>query len=194
METIKKARRLFHLQKENENLQKKIKDDEVNINDLKLQLEVEHAKYMQLVSAKYQSQKNQIVLDMPTLFNDIEEEALKIEAKQTEEVITVSEYTKKKHVPKEKHIDYSSLERKINTLDVKEEDRECDVCGSKMIIDHYEEKEEIYKRRQKEVKPLFDEFLVWLKTLRERNAGRYSMNKAIEYTLNNEKERKRQIK
>lgn len=63
---------------------------------MKLQLEVEHAKYMQVVSAKYQSQKNQIVLDMPTLFNDIEEEALKIEDKQTEEVITVSEYTKRK--------------------------------------------------------------------------------------------------
>lgn len=135
--------KINNLQKENEKLQKKIKDDEVNINDLKLQLEVEHAKYMQLVSAKYQSQKNQIVLDMPTLFNDIEEEALKIEAEQTEEVVTVSEYTKKKHVPKEKHIDYSSLERKINTLDIKEEDRECDICGSKMIIDHYEEKEEI---------------------------------------------------
>ena len=29
-------------------------------------------------------------------------------------------------------------------------------------------KEYIYKRRQKEVKPLFDEFLVWLKTIREK--------------------------
>ena len=105
--------KINELKKENEKLQKKIDDDEININDLKLQLEVEHAKYMQVVSAKYQSQKNQIVLDMPTLFNDIEEEALKIEDKQTEEVITVSEYTKKKRTVKEKHIDYSSLERKV---------------------------------------------------------------------------------
>lgn len=29
-------------------------------------------------------------------------------------------------------------------------------------------KECIYKRRQKEEKPLFDEFLVWLKTIREK--------------------------
>ncbi len=135
--------KINELKKENEKLQKKIDDDEININDLKLQLEVEHAKYMQVVSAKYQSQKNQIVLDMPTLFNDIEEEALKIEDKQTEEVITVSEYTKKKRTVKEKHIDYSSLERKVNTLTVEENDRKCDICGSTMIIDHYEEKEEI---------------------------------------------------
>lgn len=136
-------KKINDLKKENEKLQKKVSDDEVNINDLKLKLEVEHAKYMQLVSAKYQSQKNQVVLDMPTLFNDIEEEALKIEEEQAAEVITVSEYKKKKRVPKEKHIDYSSLERKVNTLNIKDKDRKCEVCGSKMIIDHYEEKEEI---------------------------------------------------
>ena len=42
------------------------------------------------------------MLDMPTLFNDIEEVALKIEAEQTKEVITVSEYTKKETCTKRK--------------------------------------------------------------------------------------------
>ena len=146
--TIEELRALYlkdrkhHLEKINQ-LQKQIEDDKVNINDLKLQLEVTQAKYMQVVSAKYQSQRNQIVLDMPTLFNDVEEEALEIEEQENEEVIKVSEYTKKKRTVKEKHIDYSSLERKVNTLSVSEEDRECEVCHSKMVIDHYEEKEEL---------------------------------------------------
>ena len=105
--TIEELRALYlkdrkhHLEKISQ-LQKQIEDDEVNINDLKLQLEVTQTKYMQVVSAKYQSQRNQIILDMPTLFNDVEEEALEIEEQENEEVVKVSEYTKRKHTPKEK--------------------------------------------------------------------------------------------
>lgn len=134
---------IAELQNKIKNLEKKIEDDEININDLKLQLSISNAKYMQIVSAKYQSQKNQIVLDRPTLFDDVEEEALKIEEQENEEVITVGEHTKKKRKSKENHIDYSSLEHRTETIELPEHDRECDVCGSHMIIDHYEEKEEL---------------------------------------------------
>lgn len=47
-----------------------------------------------MVAAKYQSQKNEIALDMPTLFDDIEEEALKVEDSEIEEVIIVGEHAR----------------------------------------------------------------------------------------------------
>lgn len=138
-----------HLEKINElqgkvdKLEKQHLDDKVNMSDLKLQLDVMNAKYMQAINAKYQSQRNQIVIDMPTLFDDAEEEALKTEKLENEEVITVGEYTKKKHKVKEKHIDYSSLEHKVETLPVNEDERACEICGSHMVVDHYEEKKEL---------------------------------------------------
>lgn len=118
------------------------KDLQVNINDLELQLKIEKEKVKQLIAAKYQSQKNQIVLDMPTLFDDIEAEAQKVADSEIEEVIIVGEH-KRVRRSKEKHIDYGSLPREEVILDVPENESICDVCGSKMKIKKYETKEEI---------------------------------------------------
>lgn len=73
---------------------------------------------------------------------------------------------------------YDAIFHKEN--EIKEKANQLNLYGDKRY-------EYIYKRRQKEVKPLFDEFLVWLKTIEKRNSGKYAMSKAISYTLNNEK-------
>lgn len=64
-------------EKQIQDYKKKNEELTVNIKELQLELAIEK-KYKQVVAAKYQSQKNQIALDMPTLFDDIEE-ALKVE-------------------------------------------------------------------------------------------------------------------
>ena len=80
-------------EKQIQDYKKKNEELTVNIKELQLELAIEKEKYTQVVAAKYQSQKNQIALDMPTLFDDIEEEALKVEDSEIEEVITVGEHT-----------------------------------------------------------------------------------------------------
>lgn len=123
-------------------LRKENKDLQMNINDLELQLRIEKEKVKQLIAAKYQSQKNQIVLDMPTLFDDMEEESQKVADSEIEEVITIGEH-KRIRRPKEKHIDYSSLPREEVTLNIPEEETICEVCESKMKVKKYETKEEL---------------------------------------------------
>lgn len=119
-----------------------IQDLQVNLNDVELQLKIQKEINKQLIAAKYQSQKNQIVFDMPTLFNDIEEEALKVEEEQLEEVITVGAH-KRVRKPKEKHINYDHLETEEVVLPVSEREAICKVCGSPMKIKKYETKEEL---------------------------------------------------
>lgn len=136
--------KIAELEKKNMKLEKDLEDIQVNTNDLKLKYDVLKAQYNLLVSAKYQSQRNQVIIDQPTLFDDVEEEALKIEEIENTEVITIGEYTKRKHVPKEKHIDYSHLERReAAPIILKDEDYICDKCGGKMQIKKYEEREEL---------------------------------------------------
>lgn len=138
-----KMRDMLHEQTELYNsLKEQNQEMKINIKDLELQLKIEKEKVKQLIAAKYQSQKNQIVLDMPTLFDDIEEESLKIEEKEAEEVITISEH-KRVRRPKEKHISYDHLPREEVTVLPDEEEKICDICGSTMKIKKYEMKEEL---------------------------------------------------
>lgn len=134
-----------HIEEQEKQIQKYKKDNEelqINIKDLQFQLVVEKEKYKQLVSARYQSQRNQVVLDMPTLFDDVEEEALKVEESETEEVITVGEH-KRVRRPKEKHISYEHLPKEDVYLPVPDGEDICDVCGSKMTVKKYDIKEEL---------------------------------------------------
>lgn len=134
-----------HIQEQDETireLKKQVKDYEVNNNDLTLQLQIAKEKVKQLIAAKYQSQKNQIVLDMPTLFDDIEEEAMKVEEAELEEVIIIQEH-KRVRKPKEKHIDYNHLPKQEVVLSIPEGEDVCERCGSKMKIKKYEIKEEL---------------------------------------------------
>ena len=122
---------------------KKLNDElTVNVKDLQLQLAIEKEKYKQVVAAKYQSQKNQITLDMPTLFDDIEEEALKVEESEVQEVITVGEHKRIKR-PKEKHLSYDHLPKVDEYLPIPEGEDICEQCGSKMHIKKYQTKEEL---------------------------------------------------
>lgn len=100
-------------EKQIQDYKKKNEELTVNIKELQLELAIEKEKYKQLVAAKYQSQKNQIALDMPTLFDDIEEEALKVEDSEIEEVIIVGEHARVRR-PKEQHLsyDHQRLEKK----------------------------------------------------------------------------------
>lgn len=123
-------------------LQKTIEDNEINIQDLKLELSITKEQLKQAISAKYQSQRNQVAIDMPTLFGDVEEEALKIEEIENEEQITVSEH-KRNRKAKEKHVSYDDLPHEYETLPVPEGDDICDICGSKMHIKKYEERKEL---------------------------------------------------
>lgn len=75
-------KRLQEMENQINDLQKTIEDNEININDLKLELPITKEKLKQAIAARYQSQKNQVVIDMPTLFGDVEEEALKVEMKK----------------------------------------------------------------------------------------------------------------
>ena len=45
--------------------------------------------------------------------------------------------------------------------------------------------EYITKRRKEELKPKFEKLLPWLEEIEPRNKGKYSMNRAIQYVLNN---------
>ena len=47
---------------------------------------------------------------MSTLFDDIEEEALKVEDSEIEEIITVGEHTRVRR-PKEQHLSYAKCRR-----------------------------------------------------------------------------------
>ena len=88
-----------------------------------------------MVAAKYQSQKNQIALDMPTLFDDIEEEALKVEDSEIEEVITVGEHTRVRR-PKEQHLSYDHLPKVDEYLSVPEGE---DICEKMWFKNAYKE-------------------------------------------------------
>lgn len=125
-----------------QDLKKTIEDNEININDLKLELSVTKEKLKQAIAAKYQSQKNQVVIDMPTLFSDAEEEVLKVEETENQEVITIGEHQRKKRV-KEKHINYDHLPQEIETLPVPEGEDICKNCGAKMHIKKYDERKEL---------------------------------------------------
>lgn len=134
-----------HISEQEKKLQeyKKLNDElTVNVKDLQLQLAIEKEKYKQVVAAKYQSQKNQITLDMPTLFDDIEEEALKVEESEVQEVITVGEHKRIKR-PKEKHLSYDHLPKVDEYLPIPEGEDICEQCGSKMHIKKYQTKEEL---------------------------------------------------
>lgn len=79
---------------------------------------------------------------MPNLFDDIEEEALKVEDSEIEEVITVGEHTRV-HRPKEQHLSYDHLPKVDEYLSVPEGEDICEKCGSKMHIKKYQTKEEL---------------------------------------------------
>lgn len=134
-----------HISKQEKQLQeyKKLNNElTVNVKDLQLQLAIEKEKYKQVVAAKYQSQKNQITLDMPTLFDDIEEEALKVEESEVQEVITVGAHKRIKR-PKEKHLSYDHLPKVDEYIPIPEGEDICEQCGSKMNIKKYQTKEEL---------------------------------------------------
>ena len=141
-EYLEMRKLLDQLSKKDLELEKKFSDLQVNYNDLKLQHDVLKEKYKKQIAAKYQSQKNTIIIDMPTLFDDVEEEALKV-AEEECEYLEVGGYKKHKRRPKEKHISYDHLERRIETLDIPEGEDICPNCGSKMMVKKYEEKEEL---------------------------------------------------
>ena len=67
------------LSKKYDRLAKEHYDLKANYNDLKFQYDYLDAKYKQVIAAKYQTQRNTVVIDMPTLFDDLEEETLKLE-------------------------------------------------------------------------------------------------------------------
>lgn len=134
--------RLKELDEKVARLEKQVKDDVVNINDLSLRLRISEEKYRMVVSAKYQSQNSKVVLNMPTLFDDVEEEAMKVAEEEVQETIEVAGH-KRVRRPKEKHIDYSALEHEVETLSVPDGEDICPECGSKMHIKKYEEKEEL---------------------------------------------------
>ena len=92
--------KIEELNKKTAELDKQHQDDELKLQDMDLHYNVLNEKYMQVISAKYQSQKNKIVVDMPTLFDDVEEEALKIEEAENEEAITVGGYKRIHRKPK----------------------------------------------------------------------------------------------
>ena len=129
-------------EKQIQDYKKKNEELTVNIKELQLELAIEKEKYKQVVAAKYQSQKDQIALDMPTLFDDIEEEALKVEDSEIEEVITVGEHTRVRR-PKEQHLSYDHLPKVDEYLSVPEGEDICEKCGSKMHIKKYQTKEEL---------------------------------------------------
>lgn len=70
---------LDSLSKKYDSLAKEHYDLKANYNDLKFQYDYIEAKYKQIIAAKYQTQRNTVVIDMPTLFDDLEEETLKLE-------------------------------------------------------------------------------------------------------------------
>lgn len=133
---------LDQLAKKDLELEKKFSDLQDSYNDLQLRYEILDVKYKMAIAAKYQAQKNKIIIDMPTLFDDVEEEALKV-AEEECEYTEVDGYKKRKRRPKEKHISYDNLERRIETLDIPEGEDICPNCGSKMTLKKYEEKEEL---------------------------------------------------
>lgn len=135
-------RRIQEMDNKLNELQNIIRNQEVDINDLKLELAIAQEKLKQSIAAKYQSQKNQVIIDMPTLFGDVEEEALKVEETENEEVITVGEHQRKRKT-KEKHVNYDNLDHKIVTLPVPDGEDVCEICGAKMHIKKYEERKEL---------------------------------------------------
>lgn len=122
-----------------------------SVDGLSQQLMKLNEEYQLLKAAKYQSQQNKLKIsdqlslyDIPGLFNEAEIEARKAEEKdEEEEYITVPEHARKKSKPKEKHIDYSDLERVVETLPVPEGEDICEVCGAKMHIKKYDEQTEL---------------------------------------------------
>ena len=136
-----KTKKLDEKSKKYDALNRDFFDLQTNYNDLQKQLKEEREKYLSVVSAKYQSQRNKIALDMPTLFDDVEDSVLKMEAEECEEV-EIGPY-KRRRVPKKKHIDYSDLRREIEVLPVPEGEDICPNCGSKMQIKKYIDHEEL---------------------------------------------------
>ena len=141
-EYMKMRELLDQLSKKEQELEKKFFELEADYNDLQLRYTILNEKYLKVIAAKYQSQKNTIVIDMPTLFDDVEEEVQKVEKEECE-YTEVEGYTKHKRKPKEKHISYDNLERKVETLSIPEGEDICPECGSKMTIKKYEKKEEL---------------------------------------------------
>lgn len=78
-------------------------------------------------------QLDQIALDMPTLFDDIEEATLKVEDSEIEEIIKVGEH-KRVRCPKKQHLSYDHLPKVDEYLSVPEGEDICEKCGSKMHI------------------------------------------------------------
>ena len=141
--------KLDQVSKEKDGLAKLLYDLQTEYNDLKLQkdklqaeLDAQKEKYRKNIAAKFQSQNNKCVVDQLSLFDDVEEEVLKTEQEECE-YVEIEAHKRKKRVPKEKHIDYSNLERRVETLDIPEGEDICPVCGDKMVVKKYEEKEEL---------------------------------------------------
>lgn len=65
---------------------------------------------------------------MSNLLDDIEEEALKVEDSEIEEVITVGEHTRVRR-PKEQHLCYDYLPKVDEYLSVLEREDICEKCG-----------------------------------------------------------------
>ena len=115
---------------------------QTDYNDLKVQHSILNEKYKKQLAAKYSTQRNQCPYDQLSLFDDLEEEVLKIEQEECE-YVEVEGYSKRKKAPKEKHLSYDNLERRVETLPIPEGEDICPECGSKMSIKKYEEKEEL---------------------------------------------------
>lgn len=128
--------------KQYNSLQKDYDDLKANYNDLTEKYNAAQEKYMTLIAAKFQTQRSHYIIDMPTLFNDAEDEALKVE-KEESETITIREHKRKKRVPKEKHIDYSTLRHDYVTEPIPEGADICPKCGSKMVLKKYIEEKEL---------------------------------------------------
>ena len=79
---------------------------------------------------------------MPTLFDDIEEAALKVEDSEIEEVITVGEHIRVRR-PKEQNLSYDHLLKVDEYLSVPEVEDIWEKCGSKMHIKKYQTKEKL---------------------------------------------------
>lgn len=122
-------------------LKETVHEQKVEIDDLKLRNQILEERYTALLIAKYQSQKNKFTFDMPTLFDDAELEAMSVEKEM--ETSTVGEHQRKKSPKKEQHISYDHLEHVIEKVSISEEDLICDICGNKMQVKKYEEREEL---------------------------------------------------
>lgn len=145
-----------HMLNKVNSLQDQLKEANNKIDELNNIIEISNTMINKLqeqlklvISAKYQSQRNKVDVELPTLFDFIDEadagDAL-VEAETETKTVKVEGYSYTKDETKkvkEEHIDYSHLEHVIEEVEIPDEERICPVCGSKMAIKKYNEKEEL---------------------------------------------------